>query len=99
MLDIKTPRAIYFALFNAAIVIALSGAIILIANNLGYIPGIIFVVVFSALALGLGAAGIRGVHHDATVARVWCFWSGIAYGIAAFSGAHLFGLADFIPDL
>jgi hypothetical protein len=99
MLDIKTPRAIYLALFNAAIAIALSGAVILIANNLEHIPGIVFIGVFSALALGLGATGIRKVHSDAAVARIWCFWSGIAYGIAVFSGAHLFGLVDFIPDL
>jgi hypothetical protein len=99
MLDIKSPRAIYLALFNAALVIALSGAVILIANNLEHIPGTVFIGVFSALALGLGAMGIRKLRSDATVARLWCFWSGIAYGIAVFSGAHLFGLVDFIPDL
>src|SRR5262245_27292528 len=99
MFDIKTSRVIHLALFNAAIVIALLGAVILIANNLEHVPGIVFIGVFSALALGLGAMGIGKLHHDATVARIWSFWSGIAYGIAVFSGAHLLGLAEFIPDL
>jgi hypothetical protein len=99
MLDIKTARAIHLALFNAAVVIALLGAVILIANNLEHIPGTVFVGVFSALALWLGVTGIREVRHDAAVAQIWCFWSGIAYGIAVFSGAHLFGLVEFIPDL
>lgn len=99
MLDSKTPRAIYLALFNTAIVIALLGAVILIANNLEYIPGLLFIGIFSVLALGLGAASISSIRHDATVAQIWSFWSGIAYGIAVFSGAHFFGLVDFIPDL
>jgi len=63
MLDIKTSRVIYLALFNAAIVIALLGAVILIANNLEHIPGTVFVGVFSALALWLGVTGIREVRH------------------------------------
>jgi hypothetical protein len=100
MVRTKQPGSNYYLFINLALVIALSGAVVLIANNLEWIPALVFIGVFSALAIWLGYTGYQQHKKNyMPAARIWYFWAGIAYGLAVFSGAHLFGLTHFIPDL
>lgn len=100
MLNARQPGPTYYLFVNMVVVIALSGAVILIANNLTQIPALVFIGGFSVLAAGLGYTGyLRHKEKRMVEARIWYFWSGIAYGLAVFSGAHLLGLTNFIPDL
>ena len=100
MLRFLTPSALYYALFNLAILCLASGAVTLIANNLERIRGLWFIVAFALVTMLLLMGSWLAKRSGATAsARSWSCWAGITYGVTIFSGAHWFNFTTFIPDM
>lgn len=100
MLTFVRTSALYYTLFNLAILCLVGGAVTLIANNLERIPPLWFITGFGLLTLLLiGGSWLAKRREAVESAKIWAFWAGITYGLALFAGAHWFSLTSFIPDL
>ncbi|MEZ4865934.1 MAG: hypothetical protein R3C14_31760 [Caldilineaceae bacterium] len=90
----------FYAMMNLAVVAAVGGAVILLANNLEQISPQGFIDLFAGLTLLCTLVGFWQQWRGAEAAsQSWIFWGGIAYGVTVFAGGHFWAITTFIPNL